>query len=265
MYKFGFIGCGNMGSALAKAICLAEGAENIMVCDLSESKAKDFAQSFGCKFGTVDEVANSSEYIFLAVKPQSLVDTLSGVKDLLKARLGDFVLVTMLAGTPTSRIEQVLGFKCPIIRIMPNVACQVGKGMTVCSKNERVSQEKMEEFKKAMRESGKLDEIAEENIDSYSVISGCGPAWACLMVEALADGAVACGVPRDKAYLYSAQMLEGSANLILESGKIPAQIKDSVCSPGGTTIEGVKALEENGFRNALVQAVKASYEKTKKM
>ncbi len=137
--------------------------------------------------------------------------------------------------------------------------------MTLAAKNDKVTDDEYKYFIEAMKASGKIDKVNEEAIDSFSIVTGCGPAWAYMMIEALADGQVNIGVPRDKAYLYAAKTLEGAAKLMLDSGRTPADLKDSVCSPGGTTIEGVKALEKNNFRYGVIEAVNASYSKTKKM
>lgn len=265
MYKFGFIGSGNMGSALAKAISSSKDGKNMIVCDSSTSRASGLAEALGCKSGCIESVAGESEYIFIAVKPQSLPDMFGEISEILKAREDRFILVTMAAGTSIEKITALAGVECPVIRIMPNVACSVGAGMTLAAKNDKVTDEEYKYFIEAMKASGKIDKVSEEAIDSFSIVTGCGPAWAYMMIEALADGQVNIGVPRDKAYLYAAKTLEGAAKLMLDSGRTPADLKDSVCSPGGTTIEGVKALEKNNFRYGVIEAVNASYSKTKKM
>lgn len=265
MYKFGFIGSGNMGSALAKAICRKVGGKNVAVCDISSSKADSLAEETGSTAVCIETIATECEYIFIGVKPQALADMLGGVKEILKARESRFVLVSMAAGTPISRIESLIGFSCPIIRIMPNVAASAGAGMTLCTKNDKVTAKEFDFFIDSMSLTGAIDRIDEEKIDSYSIVTGCAPAWAAIVIEALADGQVAIGVPRDKAYLYAAKTLEGAAKLMLESGMIPAQLKDAVCSPGGTTVQGVKAMEAGAVRSSLIDAVIASYEKTLKM
>ena len=137
--------------------------------------------------------------------------------------------------------------------------------MTLCTSTDNVTESEMAEFLDFMSESGKFDRIPEKLIDAGMALSGCGPAFVCLFMEALADGGVANGLPRAKALLYAAQMLKGAAALMLESGQHPAQLKDAVCSPGGSTIQGVRALEQNGFRGAAMAAVIAAYEKNKEM
>ena len=171
----------------------------------------------------------------------------------------------MLAGTSLDRLAELLGAEKKIIRIMPNTPCAVGKGLTLVSANSRVTAEELADFKALMAESGLLDDLPEHLIDAASAVSGCGPAYAYMFVEALADGAVKCGVPRAKAIRYAAQMLLGSAELVLESGQHPGALKDAVCSPGGSTSAGVAALEDRGFRGAAMAAVEAAYRRTKEL
>ena len=173
------------------------------------------------------------------------------------------VLVSMLAGVTLERLEALFPGK-RILRIMPNTPASVGAGMIqYCSSN--VTAEEEAEFLKLMAPAGRLDAVAESMIDAASCVSGCGPAWVYQFIEALADGGVACGLPRAKAQEYAAQMVLGSARLVLESGQHPGALKDAVCSPAGSTIQGVRVLEENGFRGAVMDAVLAAYAKTKEM
>ena len=223
MYKFGFIGAGNMGSALAKAICSKVGADEVVICDADASKAKALAESLGCTCGDIHKVADESKYIFIAVKPQTLPDMFAEISDMLGARDDRFILVTMAAGTKIEKIESLAGIKCPVIRIMPNVAASVGAAMTLCARNKLTNDAEYDYFIEAMSASGKLDKVEEKKIDAYSLVTGCGPAWVYMMIEALADGQVDIGVPRDKAYLYTAQMVEGAAKLISWCGEKPLE------------------------------------------
>ena len=167
----------------------------------------------------------------------------------------------MAAGLCIEYFEKVLGIARPIIRIMPNTPCSVGEGMILYSCNSKINADIEADFLKILSCTGKLDKIPEGLIDAASAVSGCGPAFVAIFAEALADAAVACGIPRDKALLYSAQMIKGTAELIL-SGEHPAVLKDKVCSPGGTTIAGVRALEEHGMRAAAINAASAAYQRT---
>lgn len=261
--KYGFIGCGNMGGAVARAVCKGAGASNVLLANRTAAKAEKLAAELGCKTGTNAEVAQNCDFIFLGVKPQMMEDLLDDLAPILSGR-ESFVLVTMAAGLSMARIRQMAGDAYPIIRIMPNTPVSLGEGMIqYCSDD--VPQEKMQEFLAAMQPAGQLDELDERMIDAASSVSGCGPAWAYQFIEALADGGVAAGLPRAKAQQYAAQMLLGSARMVLETGKHPGELKDAVCSPGGSTIQGVRLLEERAFRGAVMDAVLAAYEKTKEM
>jgi pyrroline-5-carboxylate reductase len=168
----------------------------------------------------------------------------------------------MAAGVAMADIRGMVGADYPIIRIMPNTPVAVGQGMVLYDHTENVSEEALAAFRDFMGFAGRLDPLPEKLIDAGSAVSGCGPAFACLFMEALADGGVACGLPRAKAMEYAAQMLLGTAALALESGQHPGQLKDAVCSPGGSTIAGVRALEQGGFRAAAMNAVEEAYYRT---
>lgn len=261
MFEYGFIGTGNMASALCEALVKCISPKKVMLSNRTAEKAKNLSERLGCECADNKSVATQCKYIFLGVKPQMLEDLANEIKPYLDKRSDRYILISMAAGRSTDNITELFG-TCPVIRIMPNVACAVGEGMTLCAKNSLVTDEEYSEFFTAMNKSGKLDDIPEKLIDAASAVSGCGPAFVFEVIAALADGAVACGVPRDEAYTLAAQTLLGSAKLMLRTGKNPAALKDSVCSPGGTTIEGVRKLEERGLRSALIEAVIASYEKS---
>jgi pyrroline-5-carboxylate reductase len=179
----------------------------------------------------------------------------------LAERTDRFVLVTMAAGLTCQRIQELAGGDYPVIRLMPNTPASIGQGMIqFCSLG--ADEEEVERIKTVLAPAGRLDPIPEQLIDAASAVSGCGPAYAYLFLEALADGGVACGLPRDKALTYAAQMLSGAAQMVLTGGQHPGALKDAVCSPGGTTIQGVRTLEERGFRAAAMDAVIAAYDKT---
>ena len=262
-FLFGFIGCGNMGGALAVAAAKGNADAAFAVCDAMPEKAKALADAFeSVRVASLAELAQGSRYIFIGVKPQMLETLFADLSPLLP---DDAILVSMAAGTPIARIEALAGKALPVIRIMPNIAVSVGKGVILYDANEKVSGEDLSFFVSAMSGAGLLDRIEESKIDAASAVSGCGPAFAYLFVEALADGGVACGLPRDKAQTYAAAMLAGAAEHVLLSGRHPGALKDAVCSPGGTTIAGVRALEEGAFRAAAMDAVIAAYEKTLKL
>ena len=261
-YTFGFIGCGNMGGALAQAVAKAVGGENLLLCDAYAPKAEALAKACGATVATLETLAATCDYIFLGVKPQGFVGLFEGLRPLLQARKDNFTLVSMAAGLSISAVEKMADCNCGVIRIMPNTPVSVGQGMILYAANDKTAKDTVDTFCQALLHAGKLDAIAEDKIDAARALSGCGPAFVYLFAEALADGGVECGLPRDKAMAYAAQTLLGAATLLLESGKHPGELKDAVCSPGGTTIAGVHALETGAFRASAMGAVTAAYEKT---
>lgn len=265
--RIGFIGCGNMGSALAMAAAKSELITSAQIClsNRTTAKAEKLAEKIGGGMvATNEDIARFCQYIFLGVKPQMMSGVLEEIAPILKAREDRFVLVTMAAGLTMSTIQEMAGGCYPVIRMMPNTPAAIGSGMILyCSTKTHVDE--MVGFLHMMKAAGKFDELPENLIDAGSVVSGCGPAFAYLFVEALADGGVACGLPRAKAMEYAAQMLLGSAEMVLKSGEHPGALKDAVCSPAGSTIQGVRALEKGGFRGDVFEAVVAAYEKTKEL
>ena len=262
--KYGFIGTGCMGGALATACAKAIGPEDILLSNRSPEKAQALAEKLGAIPADNETITRDCDVIFLGVKPQMMADMLDELAPALEARAESrpFVLVTMAAGLSMQQIRMMAGSGYPIIRMMPNTPVALGDGMIqYCSDD--VEPEKMAEWLTAMAPAGRLDAVPESLIDAASAVSGCGPAWAYQFIEALADGGVAAGLPRAKAQEYAAQMLLGSARMVLETGKHPGELKDAVCSPGGSTIQGVRLLEERAFRGAVTDAVLAAFEKTK--
>lgn len=260
---FGFIGCGNMGGAIATAVCKAVEPWKVTVANRTQKKAEALAAALGCQTGSNEDAA-LCDFVFLGVKPYLMRDMLSGLKETLAQRKPGFVLVTMAGGLSIAQIREMAGGEYPVIRIMPNTPAAYGAGMIqYCAAD--VPQDKISAFLNAMAPAGRLDDVPEMLIDAASCVSGCGPAWACQFVEALADGGVACGLPRQKAMEYAAQMLLGTARMILDSNQHPGALKDAVCSPGGATILGVRTLEEHGFRGAVMDAVIAAFDRTKEM
>lgn len=260
----GFIGCGNMGAALARAAARAVPPETIRLSNRTQAKAARLAEELGAVVSDNQAIAAACRYIFLGVKPQMLGELLASIRPALEQREDRFVLVSMAAATPAAKVQALAGRDWPVIRIMPNTPAAVGQGITqYCTLG--VTDEELADFLAILAPSGLLDPVPESLIDAANCLSGCGPAFACLFMEALADGAVACGLPRDKANTYTAQMLLGTAALALET-KLPfGQLKDQVCSPGGVTIQGVRALEKGGLRSAAMEAVIAAVDKTKQM
>jgi len=264
------IGSGNMGFALMKGA--AKNTE-IYITDTDKEKAKDAAARLGAKIlNTNTEAAEKCDIIFLAVKPQVLAQVLAEIAPVIKKRFAGGgaansggaakdstpVLVSMVAGWSIDKIQKTIGEKIPVARIMPNTPSLIGKGMIVLSSSPEVSAEKIEEIKKILGEAGIVDTIEEKYMDAVTGLSGSGPAYVYLFIEALADGGVSAGLPRDKALNYAAQTVLGAASMVQETGKHPGELKDMVTSPGGTTIAGIAALEDGAFRSTVIKAVEAA-------
>lgn len=260
--KIGFIGCGNMGGALAVAAKNSIGGSFVYVSDADTKKADDFAKENGVNVASVKEVAEKCDFIFLGVKPQVLKSVCSDLASLLKSRKDRFVIVSMAAGVKLCDLEEMCEGDFSIIRIMPNIPASVGSGMILYTGNKNVTEEDFSEFTRSLEKAGVLDKIEEAKIDAASAISGCGPAFVFMFIEALADGGVKCGLPRDKALLYAAETLFGASKMVIETNEHPGKLKDAVCSPAGSTIEGVNALENGSFRADVMNAVDKAYKRT---
>ena len=258
--KIGFIGCGNMGGALARAVSRVS---YVKVClyDKDADRALTLAREIDGEAMELSEIAKC-DYIFLGVKPNIIA---SVAEELGGALAPKTTLITMAAGVKIEKLTEAIGAAHPIIRIMPNTPVAYGEGMILYCASEEVSDVALDKFRDFMKYAGELDMIPERLIDAGSAVSGCGPAFVYMFIEALADGGVAAGLPREAAMKYAAETVKGAAVTVLESGKHPGALKDAVCSPGGSTIEGVLALESGGMRGIVSDAVIAAYEKTLKL
>ncbi len=265
MSTFSFIGTGNMGAALARAAARRLPPEAILLSNRTPAKAEVLASELRCAHGTPRQAAEEGKYVFLGVKPQMMETLLAELGPVFAGRTDRFILVTMAAGLTMERVAAMAGGAYPVIRIMPNTPCAAGEGVILCDANKMVTAEELDAFTEAMAGAGVIDRLEERLIDAGSAVAGCGPAFVCQLLEALADGGVACGLPRRKALLYAAQMVRGTAALQLSSGEHPGALKDAVCSPGGSTIAGVRVLEQQGFRGAVMDAVIAAAEKTREL
>ncbi len=256
----GIIGTGAMGGAVARLIHSVQPGKPLFLSNRTVGKAEALAAELHAQVSTNEEIARDCDLIFLAVKPQMMPGVLAALASAFAARTDRFVLVTMAAGLTAETIRTLSGRSYPVIRMMPNTPITVGAGIiTYCGRD--VTDEELSAFTVLLKDAGTLDPIPEHLIDAASAIAGCGPAFVDLFLEALADGAVACGLPRAKALLYAAQTVEGAAKAARETGEHPGKLKDVVCSPAGSTIQGVRALEKGGFRSAVMEAVIAAYEK----
>jgi pyrroline-5-carboxylate reductase len=178
---------------------------------------------------------------------------------------GDFILVTMAAGLSVSTIEYMCGYAVPVIRIMPNTPASVGEGMILVTSNEFITDEEFAVFEGALSLAGKLDKIKEKYLDAASVISGCGPAFMYMFLESLVDAGKKLGLDESKARMYAEQTMRGAAALASSSDLSLEQLRINVCSPGGSTIEGVKIFEERELSDTVFEALKASYIRTKEL
>ena len=259
-YKMGFIGTGNMGSALARAA--AKSGERMLLANRTPEKAEALAAVLGAKVGTNLQAAAACEYIFLGVKPQMLPALLDELKTPFSARQDRFILVSMAAGVPLRTIKKTLGLPCPVVRIMPNLPVALGKGVVLISPDDTVTEDELTALEEALKPAGLLMRMPEDKLDAGSAVSGCGPAFVYLFLDALANGGVSCGLPYPQALALAAQTMIGAAEMALASGKHPGKLQSEVCSPGGTTIAGVRTLEQRGARAAAMDAVIAAYERT---
>jgi pyrroline-5-carboxylate reductase len=274
------IGSGNMGFALMKGIAAMSAGikKNISIgfTDVYTEKAKAAADALkAVVFSSNTEAAEKADFIFLAVKPQSLSDVLAGIAPVINKRLsagapspedGPPLLVSMAAGWTIEKIQAAFAHnaasKIPVARIMPNTPALISKGMIALAVSPEASGTgKAATLEAMLKGAGAVDIISENYFNAITGLSGSGPAFTYLFIEALADGGVLAGLPRDKALCYAAQTVLGSAAMVLETGKHPGELKDMVASPGGTTIAGIAALESGGLRSAVIQAVQAAWKR----
>jgi pyrroline-5-carboxylate reductase len=257
------IGSGNMGAALMKG---ARGAcESLFFTDVDTEKARTLAASLNANVIESNiEAVKKGDYIFLAVKPQVLPQVLAEIAAAVKEMLnGGFlpVFVSMAAGWPIEKIKAAISVKLPVVRIMPNTPALIGKGMIALTASPEVPAEKISELEKILDGAGVVDILDENYMNAATGLSGSGPAFVYMFIEALADGGVRAGMPRDKALRYAAQTVFGSAAMVQETGKHPGELKDMVTSPGGTTIAGLAALEDGAFRGSVIKAVEAAWKR----
>ncbi len=265
MKKFGIIGAGNMGKAIMAGGIKAGlfDPDRVMVSDVNLSVLEKIKEEYGVHI-TQDakEVINESDLIVAAIKPNIICDVLAGIS---KEITPDKVVVSIAAGTGIAKLEQAVGKDKKIIRIMPNTPVMVGEGMSALCSNSRVTDEEQEQVKKVFSSLGKCEIVPEALIDAVISVSGSGPAYVFMFIEAMADAGVLAGLSRSNAYTFAAQTVLGAAKMVLETGKHPGELKDMVCSPGGTTIEAVRALEEAGLRNAVFHGQLRCYKKAMEM
>lgn len=263
--KIGFIGSGNMGKAMMGGIVKSRlvPASNITISDINEEKLRSIKNEFGVQTTTASkEVVKKSDIIFLSVKPNIYDSVMNEIKDLITK---DKLIVSIAAGKTIQDIEKVLGNNIKLVRTMPNTPALVGEGMSALCPNKNVSSEELMDIKTIFESFGKAEIIPEYLIDSVIGISGSSPAYVFMFIEAMADAAIIGGMPADMAFKFASQAVLGSAKMVLETGMHPGALRNMVCSPSGTTIEAVRALEERGFRAAVIEATVKCMEKSKEM
>lgn len=263
--KVGFIGCGNMGSAMVGGLIKSGfvNKEDIIISTKTESSAKRLEEELEVNI-TLDnkEVVKASDVIFLAVKPYMYKAVIEEIKEVLSK---DKLIVTIAAGVSIKDMENWLGAGYKVIRTMPNTPALVGEAMSAICINKNVSKEELEYTCNLYKSFGEYVELDEKDFHGFIALCGSSPAYVFVFIEAMADAAVKLGIPRAKAYRMASQSVLGSAKMVLDTGKHPGELKDMVCSPGGTTIEAVAELEKQGFRNAVIEALVKCADKSKSM
>ncbi len=260
--KIGFIGCGNMATAMIHGMLKSGKAqpEEIITSAKSEKTQAKIREELKICQGTNAEVASSADVLFLAVKPQFYEQVISEIKDLVRE---ETIVVTIAPGKTLEWLREKFGRDLKLIRTMPNTPAMVGEGMTGICPGDKVTEEELEVVQDLCSGFGLAEVVPEHLLDVVTSVAGSSPAYLFMIIEAMADGAVADGMPRAQAYRFAAQAVLGSAKMVLETGKHPGELKDMVCSPGGTTIEAVRVLEERGLRSALIEAEKACVRKSR--
>ena len=264
--NLGIIGGGVMAEAIASRLLAAKiyPAGTILVSEPQSQRREFWQQKYGVQVTSDNQtLVEKASIILLAVKPQILDKVLTQV-DLSSLTTSQPLIISILAGTTLEKLESAF-VECPVIRVMPNTPATVGKGMSAIASGKKVNSAHMDAAKMIFAAVGQVVEVPESMMDGVTGLSGSGPAFVALMIEALADGGVAVGLPRAIALQLAIQTVLGTASLLKESGLHPAELKDRVTSPGGTTIAGVAALEKAGFRAAAIEAVKAAYNRSQEL
>ena len=263
--KLGFIGTGNMASAIMGGIIKNQliSADEIIGADVYASSREKAKEQFGIHV-TADnhEVVENADVVVLSVKPQFYEEVICEIRDFVRA---DQIVITIAPGKTLAWLAEKFDKDVKLVRTMPNTPALVGAGMTAMCPNEHMTEEEINYVRMLLGSFGRVEIVTERLMDTVVSVSGSSPAYVFMMIEAMADAAVSGGMPRTQAYQFAAQAVMGSAKMVLETGKHPGELKDMVCSPGGTTIEAVRTLEECGFRSAVIEAMKVCEEKSKSM
>ena len=263
--KLGFIGCGNMASAIMSGI-ISNGliqADEIIGADVFAPSKEKAKATLGIQIAESNiEVVQKADAFVLSIKPQFYAQVIAEIKDYVKENQ---IIITLAPGKTLDWLEEQFGKPVKVVRTMPNTPAMVQEGMTAACASTSVTTEELAYVCDILKAFGEVEVVPEKLMDAVVAVSGSSPAYVFMMIEAMADAAVAEGMPRNQAYKFAAKAVMGSAKMVLETGKHPGELKDMVCSPGGTTIEAVRVLEECGFRNAVIEAMKACEEKSKKL
>lgn len=263
--KIGFIGCGNMGTAMIKGI-LESGMlqpSELMASALSMATRQKIKNELKIQLADTNQaVVEFADIVFLAVKPQYYEQVITEIRDTADERQ---IFVSIAPGRTLEWLDGMFGKPVKLVRTMPNTPAMVKEGMTAYCVGEQVTEQEKQEIARICGCFGQAEEVGEQLMDVVTAVSGSSPAYVFLLIEAMADAAVLDGMPRDKAYKFASQAVLGSAKMVLQTGMHPGELKDMVCSPGGTTIEAVRVLEEKGLRSSIFEAMGACVKKSKGM
>ncbi len=263
--KLGFIGCGNMASAIMSGI-ISNGLlqeQEIIGADVFAPSKEKAKETLGIQIAESNiEVVQKADAFVLSIKPQFYADVIAEIKDYVKENQ---IVITLAPGKTLAWLEEQFGKPVKVVRTMPNTPAMVQEGMTAACASTSVTTEELAYVCDILKAFGDVEVVSEKLMDAVVAVSGSSPAYVFMMIEAMADAAVAEGMPRNQAYKFAAKAVMGSAKMVLETGKHPGELKDMVCSPGGTTIEAVKVLEETGFKGALMQAMEVCAEKSRSL
>lgn len=263
--KIGFIGAGNMGGAIIAGLLKSNNvaATNIYAINHSLQSVQNLVNTFGInKVASIAEIAKISDMLVIGVKPKDVAKVLGEAAHSLSQHT---VIISIAAGVTLANLEKLVASKHKIVRVMPNTPSLVGAGMSSITPNELLTEQELADVMTIFNSLGKAEIVPESMIDAVVGVSGSSPAYIFMLIEAMADGAVLGGMPRQQAYTFAAQAVLGSAKMVLETDKHVAELKDMVCSPAGTTIEAVKTLESRGFRAAIIEAIKSCMDKSAAM
>ena len=261
--KIGFIGSGNMGEAIIAGLSNSINPNNIFVFDIDEKKLIDIKKKYVINIcESNNDLSKKSDFIFLSVKPDKIFEVLDEIKSSLNDKK---LLVSIAAGINLDSIENTIGSKYKIIRAMPNTPALIGEGMTVISPNKKADDESLNSIEFIFSHIGKVLVLKEELMDTVTGLSGSGPAYVFTFIQAMIDGGVKMGLPRDKARTLTLQTIIGAAKLVEKSGEDPISLRGKVTSPGGTTIEAVHVLEKSGFSGKIMDAIESATNKSRNL